>query len=445
MHVIDVAADPGYQSDDIARVRTAAAGARSSLVVALRKNGTLLGAITTGRKRVQPYSDKHVALLENFAAQALIAMENARLINETREALEQQNATAEILGVINASPGDLAPVFDAILEKAHTLCGADQGSLFLYDGEVFRAVATHAMPEAFAAPLRHGVCAGAGVATLPLLAGEPLVHVHDLAAADDPVSKAAVEIAGTRTLLAVALRKGDTLRGMVVSARRNVRPFSESEIALLQNFAAQAVIAIENARLINETREALEQQTATAEVLGVINASPGNLTPVFEAMIERAIRLCEADLGTLWTFDGDCLNPAVWRGQDLWIAREKVRPPPQSPLGRIVAGESIVHVIDAAADPGYQSNDDLHRRLSATSGEGSPRGATVVRKAAVRTWCAVYECDRRGYSADRVEPRSCPTHWRFRRFMVKFVARLSIGSLSRSISEYTLGMSSLWL
>jgi adenylate cyclase len=281
-----------------------------------------------------------------------------------REALEQQIATAEVLGVINSSPGDLAPVFEAMLEKAMHLCEAAFGMLWTYDGERLHAVAMRGVPGAFAdfarEPLRPSLETGLG----RVLHGERLIHIPDIKAGEayrlaDRLRVATVELAGARTLLLVPLRKDDALLGIFSAYRQEVRPFSDRQIALLQNFAAQAVIAMENARLLTETREALEQQTATAEVLQVINSSPGDLAPVFDAMLEKAHSLCSATYGGLLIRDTDGFHVVAARGDpsfvDRWRKLRPLHPPPGSPLWRLIAGEKVIHLADAPADDNYRS------------------------------------------------------------------------------------------
>jgi GAF domain-containing protein len=378
------------------------AGLRTVLAVPLRKDDeTYLGRIVAGRRELQPFTDKQIALLQNFAAQAVIAIENARLITETQEALAQQTATAEVLGVINASPGDLAPVFDAMLEKAMRLCGFDHGSLQTYDGQLFRAVAVRGLPEQLAEVLRRGYHPELLPLTRPLVDGARLVHVPDLTQEEQVEGVRLAVASGSRTLLFIPLRKDDALLGTIVAVRREVRPFSDKQIALLQNFAAQAVIAMENARLITETREALEQQTATAEVLGVINSSPGDLQPVFDAMLERATRLCEAPSGLMWTTIGERFQAVATRGMSTAFV-EFLRDPDNQPrmvasdlpIGRVVRGEPVVHVLDLMARDFAHEPPALRKMLELGGfrtvlalplrNEGALLGAFVIGRGEVR-------------------------------------------------------------
>jgi adenylate cyclase len=386
----DLKSEPAYQSrEPNRRALVDLGGARSAVIVALQKDDAVLGFIQIYRQEVRPFTDKQVALLENFAAQAVIAMENARLITETREALEQQTATAEVLGVINSSPGNLAPVFEAMLDKAIHLCEAAHGMLIGYDGELQSDLAVRGEPKFVEyvrdrGPLRISPEIGVGRA----LGGEHVVHLLDAretaAYRNIPRYRALVDIGDIRTALIVSLRRDDALLGAIVVFRREVRPFSDKQIALLQNFAAQAVIAMENARLITETREALEQQTATAEVLGVINSSPGDLKPVFDAILEKALAVCGASYGGLGTFDGECVHVGASRGHPeyaAWLHQHgPIRPAPGSLNARIIAGEETVQLVDIANDDVYRAGASPGRRALVDIGGFQTLLGTALRK-----------------------------------------------------------------
>src|SRR5262245_10989819 len=268
----------------------------SILAVPMLRDGAPIGAIVITRNEVGRFADRHIDLLKTFADQAVIAIENARLFNETKDALEQQTATSEVLKVISSSPGELAPVFESLLASAKHLCGAEFGIILLREGDGFRTVALHGATAEYTearwrAPfIRPAADTGLG----RVLETKQVGQIADVQAVagyvDNPVQAPVVQLAGVRSKLTVPMLKEEDLIGVIEIDRQEVRPFTDKQIELLTTFAAQAVIAIENARLLNELRqrtddlsESLEQQTATSDVLKVISSSPGELEPVFEA------------------------------------------------------------------------------------------------------------------------------------------------------------------
>ena len=353
------------------------AAIRTALFVPLRKDTTVLGYISAQRQEVRRFTDKQIALLENFAAQAVIAMENARLITEQREALEQQTATAEVLQVINASPGNLAPVFDAMLEKAMRLCGAAFGSLYTYDGEHFHSAAQRGVPVAYSSLRERTPPSGrSGGPGTRILQTKRTVHILDMTS-EEATSPAKPEFGRWSSLVAPALFSVCRCSRTVTSwatfryIARKCGPSRARRSPCLENFAAQAVIAMENARLLTEQREALEQQTATAEVLQVINTSPGNLAPVFDAVLEKAMRLCGAAFGSLYTYDGERFHSAAQRGVPPAFATFRAENPPLTTSG---SGPAILletrrprQVLDLRADRNQPA------RLSWRPGDGRTR------------------------------------------------------------------------
>jgi GAF domain-containing protein len=236
--------------------------------------------------------------------------------------LEQQAATSEVLRVISSSPGELQPVFEAMLADATRLCEASYGALWLCEGDAFRNVAIHgALPTAFVELRQSGTLfrPGPDAPAVRAVTTRQPVSVGDLRTTQayldgDPLPVAAAEVAGVRTMVAVPMFKENEPVGVIAIYRKEVRPFTDKQIELVKNFANQAVIAIENTRLLNELRESLQQQTATSEVLKVISSSPGDLEPVFKAMLANATKLCEADYGTLWLRDRDAFRTAALQG-----------------------------------------------------------------------------------------------------------------------------------
>jgi GAF domain-containing protein len=315
---------------------------------------------------VKPFADKQIALVQNFAAQAVIAIENARLLNELRESLEQQTATADVLKVISRSTFDLQTVLNTLTESAARLCAADRSAIQIRDGEVFRMGAIYGYsPEArryaesyaLDHPLRPGRDSVTGRVALE---GRP-IHIPDVLA--DPEYKAAgyQQVFGYRTLLGVPLLREGTTIGTFSLARDEVNPFTEKQIELVMTFADQAVIAIENARLLNELRQrtddlsnALEQQTATSEVLRVISSSPGELQPVFQTMLENAVRICEAKFGTLFRYDGELFHRVAGVGTPPALVEFQEKRGPFKPVRRfrlLLETKAVCHTVDELSEP----------------------------------------------------------------------------------------------
>jgi GAF domain-containing protein len=389
VHFADAAANEGYAAgvpSVVAAVELG--GGRTMLGVPMLKEGELVGAFTLARREVRPFTDKQIALVTNFAAQAVIAIENARLLNELRqrtddlsqrttdltEALEQQTATSEVLKVISGSPADLQPVFNAMLANATRLCEASFGTLWLCENnDQMRMAALHGrLPGAFQGKWSVGTThrPSPSVPTARAFKTRKPVQITDLKQdrayiERDPLAVASVDAGGIRSLIAVPLLKdGTTAIGAITIYRQEVRPFTEKQIDLVANFAAQAVIAIENARLLNELRESLEQQTATSEVLKVVSSSPGDLQPVFTAMLENAVRICDANFGNLLLYENDAYRMVAMHNApeayaNLRTSASVIRAAPEDALGRIAATKKLMQITDLLANDSYKKGTPL--------------------------------------------------------------------------------------
>ena len=385
------------------------AGARSVLAVPMLKENELIGALTIYRQEVRPFTDKQIALLTNFASQAVIAIENARLLNDLRqrtneltESLEQQTATSEVLRVISSSPGELQPVFQTMLVNAVRLCEAKFGNLFLHEGGTLRIVASHDVPGEFVeARRRRGSYQGTPLGDV--VGTKQTVHIPDLAATQayaerHPAVVEAVELGGIRTVVLVPMLKDNELVGVIAIYRQEVRPFTDRQISLVQNFAAQAVIAIENARLLSELRESLQQQTATADVLKVISRSTFDLQTVLNALVKSAVQLCDAEIAVINRLIGTVYEVAASHGLSPELLESLANIPIEAGRstisGRAALECEIVHVPDAMDDPEFTNKEWYGKVGSRTMlgvpllREGIPIGVIVLMRRIVRPFTA---------------------------------------------------------
>ena len=362
--IVDTQTDPDYPK------HTANAGKwRRMLAAPMLKDGVPVGVISLAWPDPGETPQRQVDLLKTFADQAVIAIENVRLISETKEALERQTATAEILNVIAGSPSDVQPVLESVAERSRLLCRAHDSRVWLLSGDHLRSMTGYTDG--------HGAASGRDE-VLPLKGTSVMgrafverrtVHVEDVTTqldSDYPDARAIQALHGFRTVLGVPMLREGVAIGTIGVLRKQVQPFSPAEIRLVETFADQAVIAIENVRLFNETKEALEQQTATAEVLQVISSSPTDVQPVFDAIAERAMTLCDARIGGVTRFDGELVHLVAYHGVSQSASDEMrssfpMRPGHDAITARAILARAPVQIPDVLADPDYGLKDAARR------------------------------------------------------------------------------------
>jgi len=411
LHIADTAAEQGYverRPEYVAAVELG--GVRTFMAVPMLKENEPIGAFLLARQEVRPFTDKQIALVTNFASQAVIAIENTRLLSELRqrtndltESLEQQTATSDVLQVISSSPGELEPVFETMLENAVRISSAKFGNLFLREGDFFHIGATtRSAPAAYVDYLRRERLFRASdprVGLGRLLRTKQTYQVADLTVASthgDKLRVATIELAAARTLIGVPMIKEGEVIGAIAIYRQEVRPFTDKQIALVQNFAAQAVIAIENTRLLTELRESLQQQTATADVLRVISNSPTNIQPVLDAIVQTAGKLCASEYAIFFRLQDGKYHVAASNNTAAeyvkYLSEHPISIDRGSLVGRTALERRSVHIPDCLADPEYTGHEyarvGKHRSMLGVPllRDGAPIGVIGLLRTSVRPY-----------------------------------------------------------
>ena len=417
VHVVDAAAEEAYIERSPSIVAAVELGGiRTYVAVPMLKGDQLIGIVSIFRQEVAPFTDKQVSLLENFATQAVIAIENARLLSELRQSLELQTATADVLRVISSSPNDLRPVLDALAENAARLCQGFDVYIQLREGNMVRYVAHYGgiIPTSPGVggtrPLTRGLVIGRAMLE------SKLIHLLDAQAESEefPEGSAIARRTGYRTIIAVPLMREGYAIGTIAVRRVEARLFSDKEVELLSNFAAEAVIAIENARLVTELRqrtadlsESLEQQKATFDVLKVISSTPGELEPVFRAILENAIRICEAKIGILFRFDDGAYAAVATLGvtdeYNEYLNRGPILAGPGTGLGRVAADKQTVHIIDTRAEQAYADGEPLRVATADLGGVRSLLNVPMLREGELIGAIGIYRQEVRPFTNKQVE------------------------------------------